>query len=60
MKRVSLVVDLLKVQRKFKIDEGTQLNYDTYGPMITKRKKLPGQWIAKPFKGFLSIMFSKS
>ena len=42
------------------MDEGTKLTYDTYGPMITKRKKLPGQWIAKPFKGFLSIMFSKS
>ena len=41
------------------MDEGTKLTYDTYGP-ITKRKKLPAQWIAKPFKGFLSIMFSKS
>ena len=33
------------------MDEGTKLTYDTYGP-ITKRKKLPVQWIAKPFKAF--------
>ena len=33
------------------MDEGTKLTYDTYGP-TTKRKKLPAQWIAKPFKGF--------
>ena len=28
---------------------------------ITKRKKLPAQWIAKPFKGFLSkLCFQKA
>ena len=29
--------------------------------LITKRKKLPAQWIAKPFKGFLSkLCFQKA